>query len=164
MDQIIHTYAPTGSYLSQTMVWSIVILGICLISILFLQRRKRSASSKNMYSLGVMLLGFISLLAATSAFFSWLTNERIGEVIVYQDRIETNEGTILASEIKRAYLHQSTPNTPFKLNALGDTTLLLIFEMSGKVEKDFVFSEENYPIKKMMEELRPWLHKATGGN
>lgn len=157
MNTVLHTYIPDSSYFNQTTWWCLGIVAFCAIAFFFNIRRKQS-NTKNLIS---MLLGFIGLIAIGSSVFSFLTSKRIGQVRVYEDRIETSEGTINAKQIKKAYIHESTPSTPFKLNELGEEALLLLIEeKDGQVH---VFSEQNYDIQQMLKDLRPWLKNATGG-
>ena len=159
MDSALHIYEATNSYLNQTTSWSLGILLFSLLAIWYNQKRKIQASQRNIQKVISLLLGFAVLLASGSAFFSWLTSNRIGPVEVFSDRIITNEATIPAKQIKKAYMFQSTPNSIFQLNALGDSSLLFIIEeFSGKTH---VFAEDNYPIQQMMDDLRPWLRNAT---
>lgn len=161
MDTVLHTYAPAHAYLDQTTLLALLILLIALGGLWWNYRRKVAPAQRNMRQLIGMLLGFVVLIAAATSFFSWLTSERIQPIKVYADRIESNEGTIFAKQIKRIYFEQSIPQAPFKLNALADTTLLLVVENVEGGKTAHVFSEENYPIQQMVKDLRPWLLNAT---
>ena len=159
LDQLYKIYESNNHYLDSTMIWSLVLIGIAALAIWFNQKRKVGLDQKNMQNLISMLLGFVILLSLCALIFSKLTSERIGPVRVFPDRIVTNEGVIQASRIKKAYLQESVPNTPFQLNALRDSSLLFIIEEVDGTSH--VFTEDNYPIRQMMEDLRPWLLEAT---
>ena len=161
MDTILHIYEANNQYLDQTTLISLVILVLCLLGLGYNYKRTVARDQRNTQKLISLLLGFVILLACSAAFFSKLTSKRIGPVKVFPNRIESNEGTIQATRIKRAYMHQSTPNSPFQLNTLGDSSLLFIIEeVDGRAH---VFPEDNYPVEQMMDDLRPWLLEATGG-
>lgn len=161
MDTVLHTYAPTHTYLNNATLAGLAILLIAVAGLWWNYKRTVSPQQRNMRQLIGMLLGFAALIAAATIFFSWLTSERIQDIKVYADRIESNEGTIFAKQIRRIYFEQSVPQAPFKLNALADTTLLLVVENVAPGKTAHVFSAENYPIQQMVEDLRPWLLEAT---
>ena len=99
-----------------------------------------------------MLLFFLFLIAAGTAFFSAWNRIRLGPVNIYTSSIETPYGTIQFDEIRNAKIESN--QQPSMINPqLNRRTvkLLIIEERSGKAH---IFSEKDYRVQEILNGLK----------
>ena len=162
MDQLLYLYEPHTKDLHLTSLVSIVLLLAAIAGVFFNQKRKVPLDRRNFRQLWTLLLSFVALLAFVALVFSFLTNRRIGTIKIFTDRIETNEGSVLARDVGRIYIHVNPPQSALGLPTPGDTTRVLILEeWNGKAH---VFSEYNYAIDQMLEEMQRWMARVREEN
>ena len=153
----IQTFEPITSELDSQFY---LFLGIALITAigLGLYNRKKLAYPKRKQQQMISMLGFfVILIAAGSAFFSWLTTTKIKTVTISEESIETPYGTAAIDNIRKTYFYMDQQTSRFSSNMVLDTTRFLIIEEYGK--KTHALSEENYDIRKIRSVLLDLMKK-----
>lgn len=146
------TFLPASSG-QEPIFYIALILSIAgLVGCVWQLRKTGTRENYTRRMLVAMLLFFVFLIGASTAFFSGLSTWQAGPVHLYSDRIEINQGTIPFSEIKRASIVKD--QEPYLLGGAGNkrTTHLLFVERTNG--KTYVFSEEHYEVKRMLEVLK----------
>lgn len=130
---------------------------IALGGLIALLRRKVARENHNRNMLLALLTFFVFLIAASTAFFSWLAAKKIGTVAIYPDAIETSYGRAAFEHIRNAGFKDDKQPSLINPNISRKTTKLLIIEESDG--KTHVLSEENYEIPKIWNKLKEAMEK-----
>ena len=125
--------------------------------IFFLSTKKVSKHYRNIFSL---LLFFAGMMALGSALFGWFYGERIGRVEIQENEFDSPYGAILFSEIKNILVKKESLTNSLMTPSVTTNyhNKLIIITKSNQY---YFFSEENYPIKTMIEPMRSAWEKAT---
>ncbi|MEL7021352.1 MAG: hypothetical protein AAGK47_07090, partial [Bacteroidota bacterium] len=140
-------------------VWLSLLLTLAAVGgTIYFLRPKADRAQRNTRILAAMLLFFIGMMSLGTGFFSfWNTRRTLAPVLLFEDRLESGYGTSEWRNIKLAYLKVDDRNTlfPTPQNAKKDT-FLLVEQRDGRTH---IFSHQNYPVKKMVKEIRAILDK-----
>ncbi len=151
-------FEPLVSPLFSTTSLSILTFLLSLAGMIFFFKTKKvSKHYRNIFSL---LLFFAGMMSMGSALFGWFYGERIGQVKVEENQFETAYGAIPFSSIKNILLKkESLSNSLMTPSVTTDYhNRLIIISNSNQF---YFFSEENYPIKKMISPMRKAWQTAT---
>ncbi len=139
-----------SSFLSTTNISIITVLFAFLI-MLFLNKTKSIGTHyRNILSL---LTFFAGIMAFGTVFFSYFHGERIGTIKIESDHLETAYGSINYKEIKQVLMKKENKSKSMLAPALGGeyTNSMVII---SKENHYYYFSEENYPVQKMIIPIR----------
>lgn len=124
--------------------------------------RKPPRERHNQNMLIAMLLFFVFIIGASTAFFTWLRQQQLKPVNIYTDRIETPFGEAPFQRIRNAKIMAHSEGSPLGAYNRNQTRLLTIIERDGKTH---VMSESDYPIERILNQLREavkaWEEEAT---
>lgn len=109
--------------------------------------RKVSSDARRFQPLISLGLFFLFLICLTTAFFSWLTTQKITKVTITDTFIETPYGKTDWDNIQRIYIHEDQKVAPFSGRSVGEKTkILMIIEIEGKTH---ALSELNYDLNEI---------------
>lgn len=113
---------------------------------------KKSRVISKYRQLWAMLAFFGLLIALGIAALNWYIGERIGKVTITDTAFETPYGTIPFEEVKEVVIYMDRKSSPFTgFKPTSETRRLLVIDITGKT---YPFSEDNYPIEKMIGPMR----------
>ncbi len=99
-----------------------------------------------------LLVFFALIIAATTAFFSFWSMQKIGPVQVFETQIETPYGTVAYEDISRAYIELNGKQSLVNPGAnISSVRMLFIEEVDGKMH---VMSERNYDIDEILNKMK----------
>lgn len=154
MDVPLQVYEPENQNIALIAV-ALAVFVIGTIGAVWLFRQDLNSRGSQYNGLLGMLMGFIALIALGTGVFEWLSTTKTGTVKIYSNRIELGKHQIAFQNLDNAMIQESKVTSWINPNITKRATLLLfIADRSGNT---YVLSEENYPIKKILENLR----KAT---
>ena len=87
-----------------TFALTVFIALIAFGGLIFLLKKKAPTGKHNRNMLVAMLLFFVFLIAASTAFFSKWSSLKTGTISIYPDKIETGYGIATFDQIKKVYL------------------------------------------------------------
>lgn len=151
MDVPLHSYEPVNQHYS--MIWmALAVFVIGMIGAIWLFRQKPAIGNNIYTGLVGMLIGFIALIALGTGIFGWLAMTKNTTVAIYTDKIELGKKEIPFQELKDAVIEESKETSWINPNITKKSVQLLF--ISDRQGKTYAFSEENYPIKEMMTNLK----------
>lgn len=160
MDKLLYTFEPVKSGFNFT-IWVALILMACAVAgMVFLLKKKSTEISYNMRMLGAMLLFFVAIISASTAFFSFWASSRTTTVKIYKKSVETDRGRVTFKNLKGAYINADKGSSGGLMpSTKRDTTKLLIIE--EKTGRTHVLSSYNYNVMKIVRLLQPMIKKAN---
>lgn len=155
---ILQSFQPITTELDQQMV-AFLLLAIGLsIALWWYNRKKLEYPKRKQQQMLTMLGAFIVLISLGSAFFSWLTTQKIKTVTIDKEAIVTPYGKAEIDKIRTAYFYMDKQSSRFSQEMVLDTVRFLIIEEFGRNKKTHALSEENYDIveirKILMEKMK----------
>ena len=115
-------------------------------------RKEWKRKDRKAYKPIVALLSFIlALLSVGTIVFTLLAREKLVDVVISQDSITTQYGTVGIQAIKNAFIENEIQPSFFNPVARDTIHLLIIEEMTGKAH---VLSSENYDVDGIMRGLK----------
>lgn len=154
MDVPLQVYEPENQNIALISV-ALAVFVIGTIGAVWLFRQDVNSRGSQYNGLLGMLMGFIALIALGAGVFEWLSTTKTGTVKIYSNRIELGKHEIAFQNLDNAMIQESKVTSWINPNITKRATLLLfIVDRSGNT---YALSEENYPIKTILENLR----KAT---
>jgi len=149
MEEII--FEPLKSSFFSTTNISIAIVLISLIGMFYLLRTKSIGKHyRNIFSL---LTFFAGMMSFGSAFFSYFHGERIGTVKIESNHLKTAYGDLNYGDIKQVLMKKENKSKSMLAPALGGEYTNSLVVISNK-NQYYYFSEENYPVKEMINPIR----------
>ena len=151
-------FEPLVSPLFSTTSLSILTFLFSLVGMIFFFKTKKvSKHYRNIFSL---LLFFAGMMSMGSALFGWFYGERIGQVKVEENRFETAYGAVPFSDVKNILVKKENLSNSLMTPSVSSNyhNRLIIISNSGRF---YFFSEENYPINKMIGPMRQAWQTAT---
>ncbi len=135
---------------------------LLLVSILLYARRKKSSWGKNRMLAAAMFCFFIFLIAGSTAWFSYLSFQKLSAIKIYADSITTPYGASSFEDILKASLEDDEQTSMVNRNiTLASTRLLIIEEKKNKTQ---VISEKNYDVEAVFAALREQIETWREGN
>lgn len=153
MDQAIAIFEPLRSPIFASSSLSILVGGVAAFALIYLLRSHKL--ERNMRQILSMLAFFILLIAGGMAVFGWTTGERIGKVSILENELCTPYGSFSADEIQNAVIYMDKKKSVLTPQLVTDATKRLLLVMENG--KTYSFSEENYEVEPMVEQIRNWL-------
>ena len=152
MNEVLYTFAPAHSEDKFTFGLSLGITLISLVGLIYLLKQKNTGYAYRRQMMIAMLVFFSLIISAGIAFFSFWSMEKIGDVLVYENSIQTPYGKADFKNISKAYIEVNTQKPVISGGKSGRSTrMLFIEESSGKMH---VLSEDNYKIDKILNKMR----------
>lgn len=108
-----------------------------------------------------MLCFFGLTMSFGAAMFGWFFGERVGQVIIHEDRFETAYGELEYDLVKNIVIKKELANNSMIAPQLSGNYVnkILLFTVTGE---RFTFSESNYPVRKMIKTMRDaWEEKKS---
>lgn len=146
MDQI---FEPDYAGVDKNIMAAALVMVVLLASLIVLYLNKQI--DRNYRGLGMMLLGFFSMIALGVIVFSAWTLVRLTPVIVTAETFESPYGTIPISDIKRLYIQLDQPGKGLLQVTAEPGIHYLVVEPTEGV--NHILSEINYPISEIKEAL-----------
>ena len=157
MNEVLYTFLPTHSEDKFTLGISLGITLISLVGLIYLLKKKSSGDAYRRQMMVAMLVFFALIISAGMAFFSFWSMQKVGDVLVYENSIQTPYGKVDFRSISRAYIEMNTQKPVISGGHSGRSTrMLFIEESSGKMH---VLSEDNYKIDKILGKMRDLTNK-----
>lgn len=156
MNLLLQIYEPVNQDFG--MVWlalSIFIIGT--VATVWLFRQKPIAGSSAYTGLAGMLVGFVALIALGTGIFGWLALAKNTTVTIDADKISFARQQIPFQNLKNAVIEESRQTSWINPNITKKSVQLLLIEDSRG--KTYVLSEEHYPIKAIMQNLKAAVSK-----
>ena len=151
MDIPLYSYDPVNQHYS--VVWmALAVFVIGMIGAIWLFRQKPTPGSSIYTGLVGMLIGFIALIALGTGIFGWLAMTKNTTVAIYTDKIELGKKEIPFGQLKDAVIETSKETSMINPNITKKSVQLLF--ISDNQGKTYAFSEEHYPIREMMTNLK----------
>jgi len=152
MEEVIATFEPLNSG-GQAIFYVSIILSVAgLAGCIWILKRGGERTSYNRRMLISMLLFFVFIIGASTAFFSGLNLKRTGTITIYESAIATAQSTILFNDIKNArMIVDKEPSLINPSRSVRNTKLLLIEARDGTT---IVLSEEDYEVEKILARLK----------
>lgn len=157
MNEALYTFEPVHQGDQVTLLLAAVIALGALAGTIFLLRKPAASGQRNYQILGAMLLFFVFLIAASTAFFSGLFMRKMGPVTLYKNSMETPYGVIAYPDISNAYIYVDKQPSIVNPNITRRSSRMLIIE--EKNDKAHVFPEANYPIEEMLARMKEVIRK-----
>jgi len=110
---------------------------------------KSQHTDRNRRLVIAMLLFFVALLGAATAIFSAWSRQKLAPVYFYAQEMETPYGRVAYEAITDAYI--TTEKAVQPVFTYQNRDQLLVIESREQVH---VLSEQNYPIRKIFEQLK----------
>jgi len=152
MTDLIKSYEPAHSE-DQLYLWLGILVGLVAWGgVIFVIRKKFAYEEQNKKWLIALLLFILALLASGTALFSWLSQEKVGSVRIYADRLEIGKTEIDFERIKKINMQKEKETSFVNPNIVKEEyNLLFIEDLDGHL---YVVSEQSYPVREIMNELR----------
>ncbi len=104
-----------------------------------------------------LLLFIVGIISTGTAFFSWLSDQRVGVVKIYTDRLEVGKKELEFGKIKKIDLRKEQEKSMVNPNIVRrEYNLLFIEDLEGRM---FVISERSYPVREIMQEIKKALQE-----
>ncbi len=148
MDNVLFTFNPNTSEQSLYFIGGLILFIVCLLLFFF--------SLKNNKKLLLLFSGFIGIVALGTSIFSYLTENRILPVQLYENGISSTKGFINFNDIEMIKLDEFKEHSKYpiqkdgQLVVLDQTKLLIIKEYNSTTH---VLSGLNYPVNDIYNEL-----------
>lgn len=152
MNDLIKNYEPINSE-DQLYLWLGALVGVVAFGAMtFVIRKEFPYEEQSKKWLIALLFFIVGLIASGTAFFSWLTVQKVGSVKIYSDHVELGKTKVLYEDIKVINIKKEEEKSFVNPNIVRkEYNLLFIQEMKGKV---YVVSERSYPVREVLNELR----------
>lgn len=151
MSEIISTYTPTDGADNATFWLGLAAMLIGFGLAYWQSQRQVEAGEYSRKMLVSMLFFFTGLLGMGTAFFSYWSLERQGQVILYTDGIQVGGSTVYYKEIKRVFIKEDKTSTIFKPEQTVNHRFLVIEPKEGRT---LVVSEMEYPIGEIIGKIK----------
>lgn len=146
MNEPLQVFEPLKPAILATSGIAVIIAGLALFTLFYLLRIQWI--DQQYRRLFAMLCFFTLIIAVGIAVFGWFTGERIGNVCLFEDRIDSPYGVIEFNEVKDIVMYKEPKRSPLTPQFEQEyNNRLLIMLKSGK---NYVFSESNYPVDTML--------------
>ena len=152
MNELIKAYKPIDSE-DQLYLWLGAMVAVAAFGLMaFVIRKEFPYEEQSKKWLIALLLFIVGLLATGTAFFSWLSQQKVGSVKIYSDHLELGRTTIPFEEIKVLNIKKEEEKSFVNPNIVRkEYNLLFIENLKGQL---FVISERSYPVKEILQEVR----------
>ncbi len=152
MTDLIKTYEPAYSE-DQLYLWLGIIVGVAaFVAMGLVIRKKFSYEEQTKKWLIALLLFILGLIAGGTAVFSWLSQQRVGVVHLYADRLTLGKKVIPFEEIKKINIEKEQETSFVNPNVVREEyELMFIEDTEGRL---FVISEKSYPVRDILRDLR----------
>ena len=148
---LLKTFEAAGAASNVTLILALLAALIGLGGTILLVRKPAPSGQHNQRMLIAMLLFFMFLIGASTAFFTWMRTKRLEPVLVYSDAVVTSYGKVPFEDIGNAKIMMDQQSSPFSNLDQRGTRILAIMEKDGKTH---ALSEEDYPIEDILRTLR----------
>lgn len=128
------TFSPAPS--SET-IWLLVLSVLALVGVFFAFRYRNKGFS--------MMLFFVAVILGGSTVFSYLTQQRTGQVEIHADHLTTIYGDVPFESIRTVRIEYGKPSTGMMPQVITDQDRYLVIEMFG-VERLTALPAQTYPI------------------
>lgn len=153
MEEIV--FQPDYAGVDKNIWMGIIFIIISLVTVLFLNSKKEISS--NYRGLGLILFGFIGVIALGIVVFSTWSVIKLTDVVITESTFTSPYGEIKIENISQVYIKADQhPKGLFQVSA-DKTTHYLIVE--GEMSINHILSEVNYDIKSIKRELDHLLPK-----
>ena len=153
----IQTFIPTHTSEWSTFYIALVVALIGLVLTIYFIKKPAASRARNMNMLIAMLTFFACIISSGTAFFSWLTVQKVSPVIISTETVETGYGTTEIGKISRLYFHNDVQKTLLNSSVQkGSTRFLIIEEIGGKTH---ALSEEHYNLGEIYKNLKEKMPK-----
>jgi len=156
------TFEPLTNPLLGSISLSIIAILLSIAGIVFFTKNRTiERIYRHLFS---MLCFFGLMMSLGAAMFGWFFGERVGQVIVHEDRFETPYGEFDYELVKNIVIKKELANNSIISPQLSGNYLnkILLFTETGE---RFTFSESNYPVRKMIRPMRDtWEKEKTKKN
>ena len=153
-------FEPDYAGLDKNIWFGLAFVIISVVTALFLRTRKNVQASYR--GLGVILFGFIGVIALGVVVFSTWTINKITNVEITEDAFTSSYGTISIDAINLVYIKADQhPKGLFQVTS-ERTTHYLIVEAESSI--NHILSEVNYDIKRIKQELDKAISKSKSQN
>lgn len=149
-DQI---YVFTAEHASEWSSFSIALaLALAGLAVMvYFLKNSSDYKTKNRNLLIAMLAFFTFMIAGGTAFFSWLSIQKISDVVIDASTVETGYGKSELRQISRIYFHDDVSRSPINPAIQKKSTrFLIIEEIKGKTH---ALSEEHFKISEIYAKL-----------
>ncbi|MFN7117944.1 MAG: hypothetical protein ACK4TA_14175 [Saprospiraceae bacterium] len=151
MEVPLQVYEPTNQ--SFTLIWvALALFVVSAVGAFWLFRQDTAHRGSQYTGLLGMLVGFIALISLGTGIFGWLATAKTGTVKIYADRIELGNHPITFRNIDNAKVEESRETSWVNPNITKRSVQLLF--IADRAGNTYVLSEENYPIKEIINKLR----------
>lgn len=152
MNELIKSYRPVHSE-DELYLWLGVLVAVLAFGAMaFVIRKEFSYEEQSKKWLIALLLFILGLISTGTALFSWLSQQRVGKVEVYSDHLVIGKTDIPFDQIKRINIQKDEEKSFVNPNIVRkEYNLLFVEDLSGQL---YVVSEEAYPVREMMKEIR----------
>lgn len=152
MDNLIKSYEPIESE-DQLYLWLGALVGVLAFGAMaFVIKKEYSYEEQSKKWLIALLLFIVGLIASGTAFFSWLSQQRIGKVEIYTDHLVLGKTSLDFDQIKKINIKREEEKSMVNPNIVRkEYELLFIEDLEGHL---FVVSEQAYPVREVLNELR----------
>lgn len=142
---------------SATIWTALAVALLCGIGAVWFQYTRFESVNKRLQQIGQMLLFYGVLISLGVAGFSFWQNTKTVDLVFKEDSVETPYGVLKYNNIKNAKIQTETMSSLANPNMVRSRIqLLVITETNGK---SHVLSEENYPIRNVLGEIRERIKK-----
>jgi hypothetical protein len=132
--------------------WSALVIAILGFTGTFLILFFRLIKDYNYRLLFAMLLFFVAMIAAGTAFYTHLTASKLGPVRFFTEGLSTPYGSVRYDDIKDAYIETDQERALINPNQINRRTRILIIE--ERQDKLHLLSEINYPVEEIFRVLK----------
>lgn len=148
---LLRTFETAGAASNVTLILALLATLTGLGGTILLLRKPAPRGQHNQRMLIAMLLFFMFLIGASTAFFSWMRTNRLEPVLIYSDAVVTSYGKVAFEDLGNAKIMMDQQNSPFSNLSQKGTRILAIIEKDGKTH---ALSEEDYPVEDILRALR----------
>ncbi len=152
MNELLKSYQPIRSE-DELYLWLGALVAVMAFGAMaFVIRKEFSYEEQSKKWLIALLLFIVGLISTGTAFFSWMSQQRMGKVEVYSDHLVLGKTNLPFDQIKRINI-QKEQEKSFVNPAIvrKEYQLLFVEDLKGRV---YVVSEEAYPVREVMKEMR----------
>ena len=134
-----------------TFTISLILTIAGLIVMGYFLKNSSDYKTRNRNLLIAMLSFFMFMIAGGTSFFSWLTVQKISDVVIDKEKVTTGYGTSEYNKISRVYFHDDVNRSPINPAIQKRyTRFLIIEEIKGKTH---ALSEEHFKINEIYAKL-----------
>lgn len=153
----IQTFIPKHTAEWSTFYIALVVALVGLVLTIYFIKKPAESRARNINMLIAMLAFFACIIASGTAFFSWLTVQKVSPVTVDLETVETGYGKTEISKISRLYFHNDVQKSLLNPGIQkGSTRFLIIEEIGGKTH---ALSEEHYNLGEIYKHLKEKMPK-----